>query len=81
MKKFIKEILTDTNGSASSKRVVMFILLFLFVGISIYNLTSGKNLDETLKNQLFYLLCWIFTTVIGEKVVDMFAAKKTDSNP
>lgn len=79
MKKFIKDILTDTNGLASSKRVVMFILLFLFVGVSIYNLSSGKNLDETLKNQLFYLLCWIFSTVIGEKVIDMFAGKKTNN--
>lgn len=79
MKKFIKDVLTDTNGLASSKRVVMFILLFLFVGVSIYNLSSGKNLDETLKNQLFYLLCWIFSTVIGEKVIDMFAGKKNEN--
>lgn len=80
--KFIKGIFTDSDGNPSSKRVVMFILLFLFVGVSIYNLCTGKNLDETLKNQLFYLLCWIFSTVISEKVVNIFAgnaAAKVDN--
>jgi len=76
--KFIKEIFTDSDGSPSSKRVVMFILLFLFVGVSIYNLCTGKNLDDTLKNQLFYLLCWIFSTVIGEKVVNIFTTKPVE---
>lgn len=75
---FIKGIFMDNTGAPSSKRVVMFILTFLFVWVSVMNVMLGKNLDETLKNQLFYLLCWIFSTVIGEKITDIFT-KKTDN--
>lgn len=75
MKKFIKGILTDSDGNPSSKRVVMFLLTFLFIGISITNLASGKDLEETLKSQLFYLLCWMFSVVFGEKVVNIFTKK------
>lgn len=76
MKQFIKGILTDSDGNPSSKRIVMFLLTFLFIGVSITNLITGKDLEDTLKNQLFYLLCWIFSTVIGEKVVNIFNPKK-----
>jgi hypothetical protein len=76
MKQFIKGILTDSDGNPSSKRIVMFLLTFLFIGVSITNIVTGKDLENTLKNQLFYLLCWIFSTVIGEKVVNIFNPKK-----
>ena len=76
MKQFIKGILTDSDGNPSSKRVVMFILTFLFVGVTITNLVTGKNLEETLKNQLFYLLCWMLSVVFGEKVVNIFNKKE-----
>ena len=72
MKKFITGILTDSDGNPSSKRVVMFLLTFLFIGVSIANVVSGKDLEATLKSQLFYLLCWMFSVVFGEKVVNIF---------
>lgn len=78
MKQFIKGILTDSDGNPSSKRIVMFLLTFLFIGVSITNLTTGKDLESTLKNQLFYLLCWIFSTVIGEKVINIFNPKEEE---
>lgn len=72
MKTFLKGVLSESDGSPSSKRVVMFILTLLFVVISILNFWTGKQLDETLKNQLFYLLCWIFSMVFGEKITSIF---------
>jgi hypothetical protein len=80
MKQFIRGILTDSDGNPSSKRVVMFLLTFLFIGVSIANVAAGKDLEETLKSQLFYLLCWMFSVVFGEKVVNIFKStpsKKT----
>lgn len=78
MKQFIKELFQDIDGRPSSKRLVMFVLTGLFVGVSIVNIVTGKNLDDTLKNQLFYLICWIFSTVLGERVVNIFNPKDTD---
>lgn len=75
MKQFIKELFQDIDGRPSSKRLVMFVLTGLFVGVSIVNICTGKNLDDTLKNQLFYLICWIFSTVLGERVVNIFNPK------
>ena len=72
MKKFIRGILTDSDGNPSSKRVVMFLLTFLFIGISITNVAVGRDLESTLKSQLFYLLCWMFSVVFGEKIVNIF---------
>ena len=79
MKQFIRGILTDSDGNPSSKRVVMFLLTFLFIGISIANVAAGKDLEETLKSQLFYLLCWMFSVVFGEKVVNIFTKKDKKS--
>ncbi len=73
MKEFIKGILTDTDGIPSSKRVVMFLLTFLFIGVSIANMLYGKDLESTLKDQLFYLLCWMFSVVFGEKIAKIWA--------
>ena len=79
MKQFIRGILTDSDGNPSSKRVVMFLLTFLFIGISIAYVAAGKDLEETLKSQLFYLLCWMFSVVFGEKVVNIFTKKDKKS--
>jgi hypothetical protein len=76
MKEFIKSLFSDKDGSVSSKRLVMFLLTFLFAGVTVYNIITGKNLDETLKNQLFYLLVYVISVVFGENVTGMF--KKPD---
>lgn len=78
---FLRDLFSDIDGRPSSKRLVMFVLTALFVGISIVNIATGKNLDDTLKNQLFYLLCWIFSTVLGERVVNIFNTKNTNDDP
>lgn len=79
---FIRLVFTDSDGNPSSKRVVMFLLLTLFVSVSITNLVTGKKLDDTLQDQLFYLLCWIFSVVFGEKIAKMWAPTiKKDTKP
>lgn len=76
MKDFIKSLFSDKDGSVSSKRLVMFVLTFLFIAVTIINIWTGKNLDETLKNQLFYLLVYVISVVFGENITGAF--KKPD---
>ena len=76
MIKFIKSMLAGEDGAISSKRTVMFIFTLLFTGLVISNHITGKNFDETLKDQLFYLLVWCITMVFGEQIPDMIKAYK-----
>ena len=66
----------DGDGWYSSKRVVMFLMIFLFIGQYVYNIMSGKSASETLTNQLFYLICWVLSTVFGEKIAGIFNKSK-----
>ena len=68
----MKQVLIDINGSLSSKRVVMFILLAMFIAHCITNLTTGKALSPTIGDQLFYMLIWVSGTVFGEQVTNLF---------
>ena len=70
--KFIKGVLSESDGTPSSRRVVMFLLTLLFIGVVVYNIVTGKNLDDTLKNQLFYLLVWLFGVVMADKIAVAF---------
>jgi hypothetical protein len=54
----------------------MFALTALFMIVTIVNIWTGKNLDETLKNQLFYLLVYVISVVFGENITGVF--KKPD---
>lgn len=78
---FIKEMLSGSDGVVSSKRTIMFIFTLLFVGISIANFITGKNLDATLKDQLFYLLIWIISMVFGEQLPAIFGSFKKKDEP
>lgn len=76
MIKFFKAMLSGSDGITSSKRVVMFIFTLLFVGLTIANFVTGKNFDETLKDQLFYLLIWCISMVFGEQIPEMISSWK-----
>jgi hypothetical protein len=76
MKDFLKSLFSDKDGSVSSKRLIMFALTALFMIVTIVNIWTGKNLDETLKNQLFYLLVYVISVVFGENITGVF--KKPD---
>ena len=73
---FIKSMLSGEDGAISSKRTIMFIFTLLFVGLTIANFVTGKNFDETLKDQLFYLLVWCITMVFGEQIPAMIQSFK-----
>jgi hypothetical protein len=77
MKNFIKGILTDSDGKPSAKRVSLFLFVFTFITVDFVNLFLGKKMDETLTNQLFYLLMYVISVVFGEKIAGIF----TKSDP
>ena len=77
--KWFKEMLSGSDGIVSSKRFVMFLFTLTFIGLTVANFVTGKNLDETLKDQLFYLLIWIISMVFGEQLPSIFGSfKKKD---
>lgn len=72
MKQFIKQILTDVDGNPSSKRVVMFMFVIVFLFVTLYNMYTGKAPIESIQTQLDYAMLWALTAVFGEKVVAAF---------
>lgn len=65
------------DGIPSAKRVALFILLFLFIFVVIFNLFTGKRPDETLQSQLYYLLTTVFGLVFGSNIVTAIQKIKT----
>jgi hypothetical protein len=73
---FIKGILTDKDGSPSSKRVILFLLVITFLICVFVNLWSGKSLSSTLSEQLFYLVIYSLASVFGEGITSLFKKDK-----
>lgn len=69
-------MLSGSDGIISSKRTVMFLFTLTFIGLTVSNFITGKNFDETLKDQLFYLLIWIISMVFGEQIPAIVGAFK-----
>ena len=65
----IKSILAGSGTGLSSKRVVMFLLLFMFLATCIVNLVGGLKLDPTLRDQLYYSMLTMFGLVFGENAI------------
>lgn len=78
MIEFIKGILTDKDGSPSSKRVILFLLICVFVICVFVNLFMGKSLSATLAEQLFYLVIYALASVFGENITQLFKGKKEE---
>ena len=76
MIQFIKGVFTDSDGMPSSKRVVMFILLIVFVTVTISNLYWGKLLNQSILDQLDFALIYTISAVFGEKVTDIWKSFK-----
>jgi len=51
-----KEIMSDVNGTLSSKRLVTFIALALIVAGYIANLVYGKVVDPNMFNSVMYIV-------------------------
>ena len=75
MKEFIKSLFSDKDGSISSKRFVMFLLVLSYVTIIFVNLFTGKSLKDTIEEQLFYLIIYVLATVFGEGIAEIFKKK------
>jgi uncharacterized membrane-anchored protein len=73
MIKFIRQML-GSNGEISSKRSMMVFFSLLFAYALISNHVTGKQVDDTMKWQLFGLLIWIMSLVYGEKLPEIFTA-------
>ncbi len=73
--KFWRGVFTDKDGNPSSKRIILFTLILVFVAVVFINLLMGKNLDSVLKEQLFYLVIYTLATVFGENVTGIFKKK------
>ena len=73
---FIKGVLSE-QGQPSSKRVAFFVLLFLFVGVCVYNIITGKMLTPTLQDQLYYMLTASLLAILGSNVITAVKDVKT----
>jgi hypothetical protein len=81
MNKFLKGIFEDKDGSPSSKRIILFLFVVVFVFICIVNLFTGKSLSQTLTEQLFYLVIYTLAAVFGENITDLFKKKNQPPTP
>jgi hypothetical protein len=70
---FLKGVLSETDGTPSSKRWVMSLLTGLFILIVCVNLFTGKVILESLQDQLFTLNLYMFSLVFGEKIIPIFS--------
>jgi hypothetical protein len=70
MKNFARLVLSE-DGQPSSKRVILFILLFAFLFILIFNLFTGRKPDSTLQDQLYYMLVTALGVVFGSNVLNI----------
>lgn len=69
MLKFIKDALSE-SGTASSKRIAFFILLFAFLVECGVNLAWNKLLSDTLRDQLYYAMLTALGTIFGANVME-----------
>lgn len=80
MIRFIRAMLSGTDGEASSKRGIMFLLVITFLFVIIYNQQTGKDIDHDLKDQLYKLIGLIIILVFGEKAIDAWKTVKGKSD-
>lgn len=75
MKNFIKSVLSGSGEGLSSKRVVLFVLVALFIfEVSQWYLFHIPP-NETLGTQLFTMLLAALATVFGEPFMDSLKIK------
>ncbi len=76
----VKSILAGSGTGLSSKRVVMFLLLFMFLATLIIDLAFKKLLDSTLRDELFYSMLTMFGLVFGENAMEALKSKTGMTN-
>lgn len=71
---------TDKDGNPSSKRIILALLIVAFLVVVITNLYWGKNLSQTLSEQLFYLVIYSLAAVFGENITGLWKKKEGPVN-
>ncbi len=65
-----KSILTGVNGTLSSKRVILLVLVAVFIGVIVVNLVDKTRiLEHDLQTQLFELIGLHTGLVFGETAI------------
>lgn len=62
-------MMSGASGEVSSKRTILFFLVFLFISLTIASQVSGHSFDEILKTQLFWLIQTCLVLVFGERAL------------
>jgi len=71
---WFREMMSGVNGEVSSKRTILFLLVFLFIGLTISSQVFQKSFDEVLKTQLFWLIQTTLILVFGERALAAWEA-------
>jgi len=62
----MKEFLTGPGGEQSSKRLFTLALMLVYIMILCVNLFTGKKLDATLQEQLYYMILIFYGAIALE---------------
>ena len=69
----LKSILTGMDGTLSSKRVVLFLIVFVFIAVVLVNLWDRTRvLQADLQSQLYQFMCINVSLVFGEGAIGAF---------
>lgn len=71
---WFRELMSGPGGDVSSKRTILFLLIFLFIGLTISSQVFQKSFDEILKTQLFWLIQTTLILVFGERALAAWEA-------
>lgn len=71
---WFREMMSGATGEVSSKRTILFLLVFLFIGLTIASQLSQHSFDEVLKTQLFWLIQTTLILVFGERALAAWEA-------
>jgi hypothetical protein len=66
---WLREMFSGPSGEVSSKRFILFLLVFLFVSMVICSQIFQMSFDEILKTQLFWLIQTTLILVFGERAL------------
>lgn len=71
---WFREMMSGASGEVSSKRTILFFLIFLFISLTIASQVTGHSFDEILKTQLFWLIQTCLVLVFGERALAAWEA-------
>lgn len=79
MKAFIKEVVSE-GGTGSTKRVVLFVLLFAFLSVIYVDLFTKLTLSAGLEDKLYNAFNLTLMAVVGGNIITAIQKIKTNAN-